>query len=300
MIYTVTFNPAIDYVLSVPNFKTGEINRSAEETVFVGGKGINASVVLKELGCTSVALGFVAGFTGEKIEQELNQQGIATDFVHLKDGTSRINVKIRSDEETDVNAAGPEIDVQSVEGFYKKIESLNDGDVLILAGSLPKQMSDDTYCRVLELLKDKVVKAVVDAEGDLLVKTLKYHPFLIKPNHIELAQILGEKLETDEDIIRGAKQLQRMGARNVLVSMAQNGAVLVDEAGKSYRVAAPKGTLVNSVGAGDSMVAGFIAGYMETKDYGYALKLGVAAGSATAFSVGLATAEEIEKILGCL
>lgn len=297
MIYTVTFNPAIDYVLSVQKFKTGEINRSAEETIFVGGKGINVSVVLKELGCTSVALGFVAGFTGEKIEQELKQQGITTDFVHLKNGTSRINVKIRSDEETDVNAAGPEIDAESIDEFYKKIQKLDDGDLLILAGSIPKQMSDDTYCRVLELLKYKEVKIAVDAEGDLLVKTLKYHPFLIKPNHIELAQILGEKLETDEDIIRGAKQLQGMGAGNVLVSMAQNGAVLVDEAGKSYRVAAPKGTLVNSVGAGDSMVAGFVAGYLKTKDLKSALDLSVAAGSATAFSLGLATAGEIQRVL---
>ena len=297
MIYTVTFNPAIDYVLSVQKFKTGEINRSVEETIFVGGKGINVSVVLKELGCTSVALGFVAGFTGEKIEQELKQQGIATDFVHLKNGTSRINVKIRSVEETDVNAAGPEIDAESIDEFYKKIQKLDDGDLLILAGSIPKQMSDDTYCRVLELLKDKEVKIVVDAEGDLLVKALKYHPFLIKPNHIELAQILGEKLETDEDIIRGAKQLQAMGAGNVLVSMAQNGAVLVDEAGKSYRVAAPKGTLVNSVGAGDSMVAGFVACYLKTKDLKSALDLSVAAGSATAFSLGLATAGEIQRVL---
>lgn len=300
MIYTVTFNPAIDYVLSVPKFKKGEINRSTEEIFYVGGKGINVSVVLKELGCTSVALGFVAGFTGEKIEQELKLQGITTDFVHLKDGTSRINVKIRSDEETDVNAAGPEIDVQSVEEFYKKIESLNDGDVLILAGSIPKQMSDDTYCKVLRILENKSINVVVDAEGDLLVKTLKYRPFLIKPNHIELSQMLGECFDTEEDIIDGAKRLQKAGAKNVLVSMAEKGAIFIDETGKSHRVLAPKGKLINSVGAGDSMVAGFIAGYMETKDYGYALKLGVAAGSATAFSVGLATAEEIEKILGCL
>lgn len=300
MIYTVTFNPAIDYVLSVPKFKKGEINRSADETFYVGGKGINVSVVLKELGCASVALGFVAGFTGEKIEQELNLQGIITDFVHLKDGASRINVKIRSEQETDINAAGPEIDADSLKEFYKKTENLSDGDTLILAGSIPKQMSDDTYCKVMEGLKDKGVRVVVDAEGELLVKALKYRPFLIKPNHLELMQILGEKIETDEDIISGAKQLQRMGARNVLVSLAQNGAVLVDEAGCSYRVAAPKGTLINSVGAGDSMVAGFIAGYLKTKDLKSALDLGVAAGSATAFSVGLATADDIQKVLGSI
>ncbi len=293
MIYTVTFNPAIDYCLTLPCLLQGEINRSTDEKIFVGGKGINVSLVLKEFGFNSTALGFVAGFTGEYIENELKNADIKTDFVHLKSGFSRINVKLRSAHETDINALGPNISPEELNEFLLKIDALKDGDILILSGSIPKTLPDDMYSQILLKLKNKSVKTVVDAQGDLLKNTLEYHPFLIKPNHKELSEILKTPINTLEDALMGAEKLQQAGALNVLVTLAEKGAVLLDQNGNRYKITAPKGKLINSVGAGDSTVAGFISGYLATKNFEHALKLGVASGSATAFSEGLAGAKEI-------
>lgn len=297
MIYTVTFNPALDYTLTLPCVLQGEINRSLSEETFAGGKGINVSFVLGELGVSSTALGFIAGFTGDEIERQLHEKGIKTDFVRLKKGNSRINVKLRADFETDINCQGPEIAEDELNAFYDKLKNLTDGDVLILAGSIPKMLPFDTYEKVLKAVADKQITTIVDAEGELLLNTLKYRPFLIKPNHLELAAILGKPLNSEEDIINGAKALLEKGARNVMVSMAEKGAILVAENGKIYKAAAPKGRLINSVGAGDSSVAGFVAGYLKSNDFEHALKLGVASGSATAFSLGLATKDKIYEII---
>lgn len=297
MIYTVTLNPALDYTLTLPCLLQGEINRSKSEEFFVGGKGINVSIVLNELGFSSTALGFIAGFTGDEIERQLKEKGIKTDFVKIKNGNSRINVKLRADFETDVNCQGPQITDADIEKLYEKIKLLKQGDVLVLAGSIPKGMPSDTYEKILEAVKDREVKTVVDAEGDLLLNTLKCKPFLIKPNHLELAAALGKPLNSEEEIIEGAKLLKEKGAQNVLVSMAEKGAVLIDENGEIHKSKAPEGQLVNSVGAGDSAVAGFVAGYLMQGDYDYALKLSIASGSATAFSLGLATKEKIEALM---
>ncbi len=297
MVYTVTFNPALDYTLTLPCLLQGEINRSKSEEMFAGGKGVNVSIVLNELGILSTALGFIAGFTGDEIERQLAEKGIKTDFVKLKKGNSRINVKLRADFETDVNCSGPEITDFDIEMLYEKVKSIKDGDVLVLAGSVPKGLPSDTYEKILQAVEGRGIKAVVDAEGDLLLNTLKYRPFLVKPNHLELAKMIGKVLNTDEEITDGAKQLQEKGARNVLVSMAERGAILVDENGKVHRAYAPNGKLINSVGAGDSAVAGFVAGFLQKGDYEYALKLSIASGSATAFSTGLATKTQIEELM---
>lgn len=297
MIYTVTLNPALDYTLTLPCLLQGEINRSVSEEFFVGGKGINVSIVLNELGIESTVLGFIAGFTGDEIERQLKEKGIKTDFVRLEKGNSRINVKLRAGFETDVNCQGPQIDDTDMERLYEKLKQLKQGDVLVLAGSIPKGIPCDTYEKILEAIKGREVKTVVDAEGDLLLKTLKCKPFLIKPNHLELAAALSKPLNSEEEIIEGAKKLKEQGAKNVLVSMAEKGAVLVDEKGEIHKMEAPEGSLVNSVGAGDSVVAGFIAGYLKQGDYDYALKLSIASGSATAFSSGLATKEKIEDLM---
>lgn len=296
MIYTVTFNPAIDYVVKLPQLCPGTINRNTAEDYQFGGKGINVSGVLKELGVESVALGFVAGFTGEGLEKGLQSKGIATRFVHVQEGMTRINVKIKAVEETEINGIGPVITQADIQALQEQLLQLQPGDTLVLSGSIPKCLPDDTYQRILELLQDRQIRVVVDATRELLVNVLKYRPFLIKPNNHELGEIFGKTLETDGQIIACAKKLQQMGGRNILVSMAGDGALLLDETGKVYRMGCPKGTVVNSVGAGDSMVAGFLAGYLQTQDYGYALKLGTAAGSATAFSLGLATREQIEEV----
>lgn len=297
MIYTVTFNPAIDYVVHTDDMQVGAVNRSRQEEVYFGGKGINVSVVLHELGFASKALGFVAGFTGEAIEQGLRADGIETDFIHLEKGFSRINVKIKSGEETELNGQGPEIPEDKLRQLFDQLERVQDGDTIILAGSIPASLPADVYEQILRHLSVKQVRAVVDATRDLLVNVLKYKPFLIKPNNFELGEIFGVPLKDDVDeIVRYAGNLQEMGARNVLVSMAGDGAVLLDENGGVHACGVCKGTVKNSVGAGDSMVAGFVAG-CETGDYDYALKLGTATGGATAFSEGLAKKELIDELL---
>ena len=296
MVYTVTFNPAIDYVVHTGEMSLGAVNRSTGEEMYFGGKGINVSLVLRELGIESVALGFVAGFTGKAIEEGVSQMGVKTDFVRLEKGNSRINVKIKSAQETELNGQGPHIDEKALEQLFEKLDRLESGDTLILAGSIPGSMPSDIYERILEKLSDRNIKAVVDATKDLLLNVLKYKPFLIKPNNHELGEMFGVKLSSIEEIERYARKLQEMGARNVLISMAGDGALLVDETGKVHSCGVCKGTVKNSVGAGDSMVAGFVAGSAQG-DYEYALKLGTASGGATAFSDGLAVREKIDELL---
>lgn len=297
MIYTVTFNPAIDYVVRMDQFILDTVNRTTAEEIYYGGKGINVSTVLKELGQDSVALGFIAGFTGNEIAQGLKNQGIQTDFICLKEGMSRINVKIKAQQETEINGQGPHIDAQALEALFQKLDLLQKDDVLILAGSIPSSMPEDSYEQIMKRMDGKGILTVVDATKNLLVNVLKYHPFLVKPNNHELGEIFQTVLKTSDEIVEAAKKLQQMGARNVLISMAGDGAILVAENGEIHQIGVPKGTVQNSVGAGDSMVAGFMAGYLEKNDYLYALRLGTASGSATAFSKGLAVKEEIERLL---
>lgn len=297
MIYTVTFNPAIDYVVQTDAFALGSVNRSSGEAFQYGGKGVNVSTVLKNLGFDNTALGFVAGYVGTWLEDGLEDIGIKTDFIRLENGMTRINVKIKAVEETELNGAGPRISPHAMEKLYAKLDNLKSGDVLILAGSIPPSLSADTYEKIMARLESKGISIVVDATQDLLVNVLKYRPFLIKPNNHELGEIFNLTLKTDEEITACARQLQARGAKNVLVSMAGDGALLLDESGIVHRIGAAKGTVVNSVGAGDSMVAGFVAGWLQKKDYAYALRLGTAAGAATAFSIGLCTKQAVDKIL---
>lgn len=299
MVYTVTFNPAVDYIVHTKELRAGATNRSDSEEIYFGGKGINVSIVLSELGVKSKALGFVAGFTGAAIEQGVSEKGIDADFVHLSGGFSRINVKIKSDEETELNGQGPKIPDEAVQQLFTKLDELQDGDTLVLAGSIPSSLPSDIYERILARLSGRKIRTVVDATKDLLVKVLKYQPFLIKPNNFELGEIFGVELHTTDEIVKYAEKLHEMGARNVLVSMAGDGAVLLDETGKTHVCGVCRGTVKNSVGAGDSMVAGFIAG-CEKAGYEYALRLGTAAGGATAFSEGLATKEKINELLAQL
>ncbi len=297
MIYTVTFNPALDYVVRMDELALGQVNRTVSEDVQLGGKGINVSWVLRELGHENVALGFVAGFTGKAIEDGLAAKGVATDFIHLPAGLTRINVKLKAGEETEINGKGPDISAEALEELLHKLDALGEGDVLVLAGSIPASMPSDVYESILARLEGKKVLCAVDATRDLLVNVLKYRPFVIKPNNHELGEIFGRTLTTDEEIRECAAKLQEQGARNVLVSMAGDGAMLLDENGVCHRLAAHKGKGKNSVGAGDSMVAGFLAGYLDSGDYEQALRVGSAAGSATAFSDVLATRPEIEALL---
>lgn len=297
MIYTVTFNPSLDYIINVENLKMGETNRSSSEMILSGGKGINVSTVLKNLGFENVALGFIAGFTGKEIENGAKEFGINTDFIELREGLSRINVKIKADKETEINCTGPSISPDELEMLYNKLRELKDGDILVLAGSVPPSLPQDIYEKIMEMLQNKGIKIVVDATKDLLLNVLKYNPFVIKPNNHELGEMFGVVLKTEEEIIEYAKKLQDMGARNVLISRAGDGAIMITENGEIYKSAAPKGTVVNSVGAGDSMVAGFIAGYLNNGSYEEAFKTGVATGSASAFSKYLATKEEVLEIL---
>lgn len=296
MVYTVTFNPAVDYIVHTKSLVAGATNRSDSEEIYFGGKGINVSIVLSELGIRSRALGFVAGFTGDAIEKGVAAKGIDADFVHLPEGFSRINVKIKSGEETELNGQGPEITDSAISELFKKLDGLNEGDTLVLAGSIPSSLPSDIYERILERLSGRNIRAVVDATKDLLVNVLKYKPFLIKPNNFELGEIFNVELKTTEDIVKYAGKLREMGAQNVLISMAGDGAVLLDENGRTHVCGVCRGTVRNSVGAGDSMVAGFIAG-CEKGDYDYALKLGTASGGATAFSDGLARADLIYELL---
>lgn len=296
MIYTVTFNPSLDYIVSIKDFELGKTNRTTQEQMLAGGKGINVSTVLKNLGINNVALGFVAGFTGREIERMAKESGIICNFITLEQGCSRINVKMKDFDGTEVNGMGPVIGEDAVEQLKKQLRRLTQGDTLVLAGSIPSCMSDSIYRDIMSELKDKGINFVVDATKDLLLNVLEFHPFLIKPNNHELGEIFGVELKTRESVVPYAKKLQEMGARNVLVSMAGEGAVLLDENENVYMLPAPKGTLVNAVGAGDSMVAGFIAGWTQVQDSYHAFKMGVSAGSASAFSEVLATKEDVERV----
>ena len=296
MIYTVTFNPSLDYIVSVDDFKLGLTNRTSSELILPGGKGTNVSTVLKNLGFESTALGFVAGFTGNEIVKRLNDMGIKSDFISIENGISRINLKLKSIDGTEINGAGPDIREEKVNELMDKLNQLKEGDVLVLAGSITSSMSDNIYRDIMADLKDRGVMIVVDATKDLLLNVLEYHPFLIKPNNHELGEIFDVKLTTREEVIPYGRKLQEKGARNVLVSMAGEGAVLIAEDGQVFDAPAPKGKLINGVGAGDSMVAGFVAGWIEKQDYEYAFHMGVASGSASAFSENLATKEEIINV----
>ncbi len=300
MIYTVTFNPAIDYVVHFDRLQVGEINRNVSEEFQFGGKGINVSNVLRTLGLDTVALGFVAGFIGEGFEKGLAEMGLKTDLIHVKEGMTRINVKVKAAEETEINGIGPVITEEDMEELNRKLDAIGPDNVLVLSGSIPACLSGDTYEKIMARLDGRGIRIAVDATKDLLVNVLKYHPFLIKPNNHELGEIFGKVLKTDEEIAECARKMQEMGGRNILVSMAGDGALLLDENGQTHRIGCPKGKVVNSVGAGDSMVAGFLAGWLGTGDYGYALKLGTATGSATAFSIGLAEKPLVEELLATL
>lgn len=297
MIYTVTFNPSLDYVVQVEHFQQDAVNRASSEHVYAGGKGNNVAVVLSELGLASRALGFRAGFTGIAMEQMLREYGCDTDFIPLPEGMTRINVKVKAEHEFEINGQGPLIPEEQIRQLFEKTDMIGKEDVLVLSGSIPNTLPDDMYERIMKRLDGKGVRIVVDATQDLLLRVLKYHPFLIKPNNHELGEMFGVTLTSEEQIIAHAKKLQELGACNVLVSMAADGAILVDETGEMYRRLPPKGVVVNSVGAGDSMVAGFLAGYLTSGSYAYALKLGTAAGSATAFTSWLAGRKEIEALL---
>lgn len=296
MVYTVTFNPAMDYVMQVKNMNEKDINRSEEETMFYGGKGINVSSVLTQLDIENTATGFLAGFTGSELERMLRTDNINTDFVHLKTGFTRINVKIKSEKELDINAHGPDISEQDIDEFLNKLKKIKSGDYLVLAGSVPPSLSDDIYEKILEHFTDKDINVVVDTTGNLLKNILKYKPFLIKPNHHELGEIFSVDINSTQDVIRYAKKLQEMGAKNVLVSRAKDGATLIDENGNVISVTNAPGKIVSSVGCGDSMVAGFIAGYIESKDYEKALRLGAVCANATAFSSSIAKKKEIDNM----
>ena len=296
MVYTVTLNPALDYVMKLKALRTDDINRTDGEEIYYGGKGINVSVILTQLGIPNTALGFLGGFTGKKLEEMLKNDNISCDFNHLKNGDTRINVKIKADKEIDLNACGPEITKEDMQSFLRKLDCIKSGDYLILAGSIPNTLPDDIYEQILERVSDRNINCVVDATGDLLKNVLKYKPFLIKPNHHELGDLFSVQIKSDDDIVKYSKKLQEMGAKNVLVSMAKDGAMLTDENGNVHKIGNAKGKLINSVGCGDSMVAGFTAGYIKTADYSFALRLGSACGNATAFSEKLATREEIERV----
>ena len=296
MICTVTLNPAVDLVLALDGLSLGEVNRTNTENIVIGGKGINVSLLLKALGVESTALGFVAGFTGEAVRAGVEEKGVRADFVALDDGFTRINVKLRAECETEINGSGPMIPPEKLEQFFRQLETLQNGDTLVLSGSIPKSLPADIYAQIAAKTAGNGVRLVVDAAGELLRAVLPYRPFLIKPNRDELAALFGEKPETDADVLALAERLQKMGARNVLVSMAGDGALLRTEEGRCYKAPAAKGTVVNSVGAGDSMVGGFLAALARGEDFSGALALGTAAGGATAFSVGIADKEKIMAV----
>ncbi|MBQ8559028.1 MAG: 1-phosphofructokinase [Tyzzerella sp.] len=296
MVYTVTFNPSLDYIVSVKDFALGKTNRTSYEQMLAGGKGINVSTVLKNLDVPNVALGFTAGFTGKEIVRMARKSGLRCNFITLEDGLSRINVKMRDFEGTEINGIGPAISKEAVEKLMEQLKKLRAGDILVLAGSIPESMDNSIYREIMSELSEKGIEFVVDATKDLLLNVLEYHPFLIKPNNHELGEIFGVELTTREEVVPYAKKLQEMGARNVLVSMAGEGAVLLGEKQQIFMLPAPKGKVVNAVGAGDSMVAGFLAGWMENQDSYHAFKMGVAAGSASVFSESFATKDEIQRV----
>lgn len=297
MIYTITFNPALDYIVRVDKFKLGQVNRTSYEEVYAGGKGINVSIVLNNLDVENIALGYIAGFTGEEIKNKVKSMGCKTDFIKLNNGMSRINVKLKSNEESEINAQGPDITDTDLNKLYEKLDLLKEGDFLVLAGSIPKSLPENIYEIIMGRLENKGVNIIVDATGDLLLNVLKYKPFLIKPNHHELGDLFKVEIKNDEEIIKYAKELKEMGARNVLISMAGDGAIFITEDNRVIKSEVPKGKLVNSVGAGDSMVAGFIAGYLKNNNLEDAFKMGVATGSASAFSEDLATKDKVYELL---
>ena len=297
MIYTVTLNPSIDYVVRLESLVTGITNRTTSEEYYFGGKGINVSCVLAELDLESTAFGFVAGFTGDAIEKGIRNDKIITDFIKLEKGISRINIKIKAGEETEINCQGPHIDENELLRLLNKVDRINDGDTIVIAGNVPNTMPDDVYERILERIKNKKVRIVVDATKKLLLNSLKYKPFLIKPNRQELSEIFETEVSAEADIEKYAKELQKLGAQNVLISLGGDGAMLIDEFGEKHKQGVLKEKVINTVGSGDSMVAGFIAGYEKEHSYPYALKLGSACGNATAFLSGLATKEKINELL---
>ncbi|MGN0028019.1 MAG: 1-phosphofructokinase [Clostridium sp.] len=297
MIYTITFNPALDYIVRVDNFKVGQVNRTSYEEIYAGGKGINVSIVLNNLDVENIALGFIAGFIGDEIENRVKNMGCKTDFIKLNNGMSRINVKLKSNEESEINGQGPVINENDLEQLFNKLDLLKEGDILVLAGSIPSTLPEDIYQIIMRRLENKNIKIIVDATKDLLLNVLKYKPFLIKPNHHELAELFNVEIKNEEEIIKYAKKLKEMGARNVLISMAGDGAIFITEDNRVIKSKVPKGKLVNSVGAGDSMVGGFIAGYLNNSNLEEAFKMGVATGSASAFSEGLATKDKVYNLL---
>ena len=302
MVYTITFNPALDYITQVENFKIGEINRTKTETILPGGKGLNVSIVLKNLEIENTALGFIAGFTGEELRKKLEDKGVKTDFVKVEEGFTRINIKISSIsgnkvEETALNGMGAKIVQKDIEELFEKLNKVTIEDIVVLSGSVPKNISKDIYREICKKLSEKGITFVVDSTQELLMSVLEYNPFLIKPNKEELEETLNCKISTKEDIVNAAKELKKLGAQNILVSLGKDGALLLTKDDKVLYSKAPEGEIVNTVGSGDSMVAGFLAGYYKTKDYEYALKTGVAAGSASAFSIELATKEDVEELL---
>lgn len=297
MIYTVTLNPSIDYVIELDSLNHGSVNRVNEENIYPGGKGINVSNILNELGYKNIALGFISGFTGKYIVDSMIAKNLNCDFIELSNGFTRINVKIKSNEETEVNGNGPNISEEDLQKLYDKIDNLKNGDILVLAGSIPSTVDDKLYENIMKRLEDKNIKIVVDATKNLLLNVLKYNPFLIKPNNHELAEMFNVELNTTQDIIFYAEKLKEMGAQNVLISMGKDGALLVSEDNQVLISSVAKGEVVNSVGAGDSMVAGFISGYLKSQNYEDALRLGAASGGATAFSSDLAIREFIDKLV---
>ena len=300
MIYTVTFNPSLDYIVSIDDFKLGKTNRTTAELMLPGGKGLNVSTVLQNLGIENTALGFTAGFVGEELKRLAKENGYHCDFIEVKNGVSRINVKLKDFDGTEINGMGPEIDKEALELFRKKLGAVKAGDTVVLAGSIPASMPKSIYSDILNLCEGRDIRFVVDATGELLKNVLPYCPFLIKPNNHELGELFGVVLKKKDEVVPYAKKMQELGAANVLVSMAGEGAVLVDAEGVVHQLNAPKGTLVNAVGAGDSMVAGFLAGWEEKRNYAHAFRMAVAAGSASAFSELLATKEEIENLYNTL
>lgn len=297
MIYTVTLNPSLDYMVEVPAFQLRKTNRTDNEALKAGGKGINVSLLLKNLGLESTALGFVGGFTGEEILRQLDEQDINHYFIKVAEGNSRINVKLINEEGTEINGQGPVISAEEEALLLKQFEKIEAGDVVILSGSIPPSLPQDWYLKVMEILKQKQVLVVLDTAGDSLLKSAEYKPFLIKPNHHELGQLYGVELHTRQDVIPYGKQLQNRGFRNVLISLAGEGAVLLTDDGQVFSAEAPQGILQNSVGAGDAMVAGFVAGWLDKKEYEWAFRMAVASGSASAFSKGFATKSEIMELL---
>lgn len=297
MIYTITFNPALDYIVKMEDLNVGHVNRTESEEIYAGGKGINVSIVLKNLGIENTALGYIAGFTGKEIERRVKEFGCSTDFIELENGMSRINVKIKSSKESEINGSGPDINDEALNELYKKLDALKTDDILVLAGSIPKTLPKNIYENIMKRLDGRGIKFVVDTTGELLMNVLKYKPFLIKPNHHELAELFSVKLESKDDIVKYAKELVKLGAQNVVISMAGDGAILVDSDFNVTMSDVPKGVLKNSVGAGDSMVAGFITGYLKNNDIVEAFKMGVATGSASAFSEGLATEDKVYELL---